>query len=258
MEASAELCDDLDVLETLGEEPEARHVVRIHPHGLVPHHRAVELADEEVERVVAVDVGEVRDVLPVGEEGLAVGVPERVHGEAEARRAGRAFVPEIADVAVSFLGEEVEVAVGVEVEEAIPLADVEVVEAVGAPHVPGGFGRAGVLEELDRAGDLLHEEVEVAVAVDVDELRAGDVEAAEEGMLVRRARLVIDGKGIDLAHEARRRVRARGFVRLARGRTSRREKDEGDRGEKASEAGQSCWGVWVVGCRARILNATTF
>ena len=45
-----------------------------------------------------------------------------------------------------------------------------------------------MLEEEELVAHLLYEEVLIAVGVDVDELRAGDVEPAEEGNVVGEAR----------------------------------------------------------------------
>ena len=44
---------------------------------------------------------------------------------------------------------------------------------IGAPAEAGLRRRADVLEKLYLAGDFLHEQVEVAIGVDVGELRAG-------------------------------------------------------------------------------------
>ena len=191
---------------------EAGHVGADLSRGLVAGDGAHEPADEEVEVAVAVDVGGVGDVLAVGEDGLAARVAEGVGHQHEAGAAGLAPVEVEAHVAERLLGEEVGVAVGVGVHEAEPLADLQVGEAVGPEGVAGAVvAPIHALEEEELAGALLDDEVEVAVRVHVHELRPGDVEAAEEGKVVRLSPGAPDGEGGHASPEvAGGRGRARG------------------------------------------------
>ncbi len=195
-----DLRDDLDVLEAVGDLLEARHAVRVEPGLLVAGHGALEAPDEQVDPAVAVDVGGVGDVLAVGEDRLALRVLEAVGREHEARLGGRALVAVVADVAEELLAQDVHVPVAVEVDEAIPLADLEVVVAIGAPHE--GRRAPDVLEEHHLARRLLHEQVVVAVAVDVHELRSRDVEPAEKGLPVIQTVPVPDRERRDPPHQA--------------------------------------------------------
>ncbi len=218
---------DGDVLEPPGEEHEARRAGGVGAHLLVAVHAAVELAEEEVGPAIAVEVGEVGDVLPLGEDRRAVHVEQGVGGHGEAPAPG---VPPVADAAVLRLAEEVGQAVAVEVGEAVPLAGLEPLVAVGAPLEPGRPGGAGVLEQRELVGALLQEEVEVAVAVDVHQLGARHVEAAEEGRVVRGAGLV--------QHRERGEDAAPGRLRGG-GRWGRRgEEGRGGQGKPAHRAAQ--------------------
>ena len=178
--ARPELGDDLDPLEPVGDEAEPRRAGRMPLGGLVAGDRAVDAAEEEIRQRVAVDVGHLRDVLPVGEDRRALGIAQRIGRLPEPRRRRRTGVLVVAHVAERLLGQQVEVTVVVHVVEAAPLAHRQVVPAIGAPGEVRRRTRAGVLEEDERVAALLDEEVQVAVAVDVHELRPRHVEAAQE------------------------------------------------------------------------------
>ena len=153
---------------------------------------ALDPADEEIEAAVAVEIDDRRDVLAIEEHRRAVGVAHDLGGR-ELRGGLRAGVAVQPDVAERLLGEEVDVAVGVDVDEAVPLTGFEALVLAGAPLVARRGERAGVLEEPDRVLVFLHEQVEVAVGVDVDELRPRHVETAEE-----RQRVLVAGRVDDL------------------------------------------------------------
>src|SRR5690606_26014803 len=107
---------------------------------------------------------------------LAVGVEQGVGHHRELRHARGAGVAPGANQREARLTEQVPEAIAIEVDEAVPLADVDVLETVGAPGPPV----TDTLEVLDLARAFLHEQVEVTVTVDVDQLRPGHVETAQE------------------------------------------------------------------------------
>src|SRR5690606_16627810 len=107
---------------------------------------------------------------------------ERVTGDLEARRSRSAGVVIEPDVAVRPFGDQVMIAVAVHVDEAVPLADVDAAVLVAAPHVTRYRCTTGVLEVHDVVRAFLHEQVEIAITVNVDELRPRHVEAAQERM----------------------------------------------------------------------------
>ena len=169
---ASDLRHDLDVLEAVADQLEARNAVRVDAPLFVPRHRALEAADEQIDLPVAVDVGRVRDVLAIREDRRAGHVLQAVGREHERRGLRRSFVSVVADVAEELLGEKVQVPVPVEVDEAVPLADLEVTEAVGAVH-EGNLRIVHPLEEHDPVRSLLDEEVVVPVTVDVHQLGPG-------------------------------------------------------------------------------------
>ncbi len=116
--------------------------------GLVSRDGALDAADEHVEPLVAIEVDERRDVLPVEEDVLSVGVLQRT-GILERRRRPASRVPVVADVAERQLGQQVLIAVAVEIDESVPLADLEVLIPIGAPFVFRRLRGARVLEEPD-------------------------------------------------------------------------------------------------------------
>ena len=200
----AELRDDLDVLEPIRHEFKPGDLLVIQTHRLVAHHRAVDAADEEIHQAVAIDVGQVGDVLAIDKNGRAGDISERIDRERERGLLGRAFVAKNLDVAEDVLAQQVVVAVLIEIDEAIPFAHFDVVVMIGSPDVAGLGGCADVLEEHQLPRHLLHEQVEVAVGVDIDELGARQVEAAQERMIVGRPRGVAHLEGGHLTREGRR------------------------------------------------------
>ena len=228
--------DDLDVLETVRDVPEGRGVRAERARRLVARDRPHEAADEEVEAAVAVDVRRVGDVLPVREDRLTARVAEGVRDEFEYGPARRAGVPIELHVAEGGLREEVPVSVRVDIHEAEPLSDLEVRVRLRPPGVEPSVRRVLALEEQQAVRRLLHEEVEVAVSVDVHPLRAGHVEAAEEGDFVRVPGFVEHRKGRDGADESgfgagralRRQLPRPGAARCA----SRREERRGQRSRR--------------------------
>ncbi len=176
MQRRLALADDLDVLELLGDELEARRAVRIEPLHFVARDRPIHTSEQHVELAVAVDVGELGDVLTIGVDGGALDILERVSRHGEARCRARADIPIVPDVAERRLGEQVVQPVAIDVHEPIPLADVDALEAFC--RLPPASGRT--LEELQLARILLNEQVEDTVAIDVDQLGTGMLETAEE------------------------------------------------------------------------------
>jgi hypothetical protein len=141
-------------------------------------------------------------------------VAERVGDGHEARPGvGAAVLPGL-DHAVLRFAQQVEVAVVVEVREPVPLPDVEPLVAVGPP-LESHFGPRGALEQDQLTCRLLDEQVEVRVAVEVDELRPRHVEAPEEREPVGRSLPVGHLEGIDPPLEGGQglRDRARGNAR---------------------------------------------
>lgn len=64
--------------------------------------------------------------------------------------------------------------VTIEIDEAIPLPDVDVLKALSRQPPPGSVA----LEELELSRFLLNEEIGEAVAIDVEQLGAGVLEAS--------------------------------------------------------------------------------
>ncbi len=154
--------------------------------GLVTGHAPVEPAEHEVEPSVAVEVDDVGDILPVGEDRRPARVPKGVDDAHEAGLGdGPAILPRLYHAELR-LAEEIGITVVVEIGEAVPLTDLESREPVGAP-LEADRGPVEPLEESDPVGRFLDEQVEVAIGVDVDELGSGDVEAAQKRMVVRPA-----------------------------------------------------------------------
>src|SRR5262249_5132892 len=104
-----------------------------------------------------------------GEVGEAEGVGRWA---GECRRDGATGISEEEDVAVHFTDEDIEVAVAVDVDERrrLEVPDARQAERIGDRRGEGGGGgAAGVAEEIQRCA-LADEEVQIAVAVDVDQL----------------------------------------------------------------------------------------
>src|SRR5206468_4981767 len=129
-----------------------------------------------VELGVAVDVGELGDVLPVRIDRDTLHVLQRIGGNDESRRGPRPHVAVVANVAERRLGEQIVEPVAIDVHEAVPLPNVDALEAVC--RQPPAISRT--LEEFQLARILLNEDVEDTVAIDVDQLGTGMLEAAEE------------------------------------------------------------------------------
>src|SRR5262249_24046233 len=133
-------------------------------------------ANKQIEASVAVDVDCIEDILTVGDDRTTVDVADRV-AQCDGLWLGACpFVVPDADVAGQQLCEQVRLAVVVHVDESKPLAEIEILKTVRAPDPL--VSDALEINELTRA--LLHEEIGLAVAVDVDELRPRHIEAAEE------------------------------------------------------------------------------
>ena len=145
-----------------------------------------------------------------------------------------ADVPVPADVAERLLAKQVRVPVAVEIDEAIPLADFQVLIAVGAPLVLRRRRFAGVLEEPHEVGVFLDEQIEIAVGVDIDELRARNIETAEKWQRVRLAVGVEHREGRDRALEGGRRL-PQLVPSAVEGRQRRRQPDGG--GSQGPERG---------------------
>jgi hypothetical protein len=175
------LADDADALELARHQAEQRRPAGVERRHLVACDGAVQPADQQVGAAVAVEVAELGDVLAVGEDRRAVHVLQRVGDEHEAVGASPALVAVVLDVAERLLRQEIEVAIAVHVGEAIPLTHVD----VSIPRRPQREPRQAVplavpVEQRDPSGDLLQEQIEVAVSIGIHELRPGRVEPGEE------------------------------------------------------------------------------
>src|SRR5690606_15440161 len=115
---------------------------------------------------IAVDVDHVEDVLAIREDRLPVDVAQRIGPHRESWCTPRSDIAPRAHMRVAGLAEQVGQRVAIEVDEAIPLPDVEILVPVGAP----GPAISGAFVERDLPGPFLHEQVEIAVAIDIDEL----------------------------------------------------------------------------------------
>jgi len=93
------LPDDLDVFEFLGDQLKPRRPIGIEPLHLVARDRPVHATEHHVELAVAIDVGELRDVLTVGVNRDTLHILQRVGEGDETRRRARADVAVVADVA---------------------------------------------------------------------------------------------------------------------------------------------------------------
>jgi hypothetical protein len=164
---------------------------------LVEPQPSIQPSQHEVGRGGAVERGEGRHVLPGGEDGRAVGGAERVGGEGERRRGGGALVAIVAHAANRLLAQQVGVAVRIQIAEPKPLPHVQPAILVRLPdEAPVGF-----LEKRDTVCALLHEQIVVAVVVNIYELRSRATQAAQERKLVGAARAVVHRKGRDLPLE---------------------------------------------------------
>ena len=130
--------------------------------------------EHHVELAVAIDVGELRDVLAVGVDRDALHILQRVGRDDEARGGARPHVAVVADVAERGFRKKVGEPIAVYIHEAVPLADVDVLEAVC--RQPPAICTA--LKEIELARVLLDEEIQDAVAIDVDQLGTGVLKAA--------------------------------------------------------------------------------
>src|SRR5712691_7386277 len=168
------LADDLDVFEPFRDKPEPRGAQAVEALHLIASDRAVHAAQQHVELAVAIDVGELGDVLSIGVDRDALHILQRVGGDHEARRRARPDVAVITDVAERRLREEIVESVAVHVHEAVPLPDVDSLEPIS--RQPPAVSRA--LEELELTRVLLNEEIDDTVAIDVEELGARVLEAS--------------------------------------------------------------------------------
>ena len=166
---------------------------------------AADTSQQKVRLPVAVDVRELRDVLPVGVDRLAQGIEQRVGCDDESRRGTCTDVAVVADIAERRFGEQIDEAVAIDIGEAVPLPDVEILIAVGLQLPASG----GPLKQREIVRVLLNEQVIHAVAVDIDELRARVLEAAEEWECVGVAERVRDWERRDRTDEGCRGYRGR-------------------------------------------------
>ncbi len=125
------LPDDLDVFEFLGDQLKPRRPLRIEPLHLVARDRPVHATEHHVELAVAIDVGELRDVLAVGVNRDTLHIPQRVGEGDETRGRARADVAVVADVAERRFREQVDEPIAVHIHEPVPLADVDALIAAG-------------------------------------------------------------------------------------------------------------------------------
>jgi hypothetical protein len=193
----AAAADDLDVLPVVGQERELQRAGRGR---LVMNDEALDAADEQIEALVAIDVHDGGDVLAIERDRQSVGIDERA-ARLESRGLLCAGISKEQDVAERLFSQQVQVAVRIQIDEAIPLADVEVLIAIGPLLVLRRRRLADVLEEPDLVPELLEKQIEIAVGIDVGELRPRNVEAAKEGDGEWPARLVRHGKWRDDAGE---------------------------------------------------------
>ncbi len=110
------LTDDLDVLEPVGHESELWHVIVVHADGFITRDRAVDAANEQIQMIVTVDIGDERNVLPVSENRRPGRIPQGIDRQDEIGLLWRALVPEIPHVTEAGLAENVHVAVAVQVQ----------------------------------------------------------------------------------------------------------------------------------------------
>ena len=101
------LPDDLDILEPLRDQAEPRRPVHIEVFHFVAGDGAVHATEQHIELAVAIDVGELGDVLAVGIDRHAVDVFQCVGGNLKARCRLRSNVAVIPNVAERGLGEEI-------------------------------------------------------------------------------------------------------------------------------------------------------
>ena len=189
---AAQLGDDLDILKSVGDQPEprGRRGIGGSAHSgrrtrrrnlLVPGHRPGQPADEQIHETVAIHVARIGYVLPIREDGSPGSVSKRVGPDAEPA----VVVPPQPHVTEGGLAEQIRVSVPVHVGESIPLPDLEAGKPVGAPFESRPVTPARVFEVDDAPGSFLDEQVGIAVAIDVRELRSGLIEAPQPGMFVR-------------------------------------------------------------------------
>jgi hypothetical protein len=180
------LSDDPNALEFARQEAERGRAAGIRAGRLVARYGSIEPSDQEVGAAVAIQIAELRDVLPVGKDRSASHIFQRVGREDEAIGAALSVVSVVLDVAEGLLGEEIEVAVGVHVGETVPLAHVDVAVPRSARHEPGqAVALTVTLEEGDASGHFLDEQIQITVPVRVHQLRTGRVEPALERQLHR-------------------------------------------------------------------------
>src|SRR5437899_452127 len=181
----------MNVSKPLGNEPKPRRAKRIEPVHFVARDGPIDSAQQHVELAIAIDVGELRDVLAIGVDGGALYVFQRVCGDDECRRRAGANIPIVADVAERRLGKQVVAPIAVQVDEAIPLADVDVLEAISGQRPAS----SALLKQLELSRILLHKEIEAAVAVDVQQLGARMIEPPRNGRAYARPTESVTGNG---------------------------------------------------------------
>ena len=123
--AALQLANDLDVLESIGLEDEARQRrssrrVRLHvPDG------SIHSSNKQIEPAVAVEIVEVRDVLSVRKNRNPRDITKRVFRRDPFRRTGSSLIPNQGHVTVRFLDKQVLVAITFHVDEAMPFTNVQ-------------------------------------------------------------------------------------------------------------------------------------
>jgi hypothetical protein len=180
------LADDSDTLELVGHQPKSRCISRHTRFGLVACDGAVEPPDQKIGAPVAVEVSQLGDVLPVGEDRTALDIPQRVGrkdelGRGSLPRSSKRVVSIISDVAVRLFGKQIEIAILVHVGETKPLSHVQFGIARGSEAEPWPPAVCIIsLEQCHASGHLLHEQIQVSVAIGIYQLGTRCVEATEK------------------------------------------------------------------------------
>ena len=68
----------------------------------------------------------------------------------------------------------------IDVGQLVPLADVQIVKVIGTPDEARCCLCTRVLEEPECAGQFVHEQIEIAVAINVGKLRTRHVQSAQK------------------------------------------------------------------------------
>jgi hypothetical protein len=191
--------------------PERRR--RRRPHVAPQDDRAARIAEHQVHVAVALQVHEVgrglvhgdRLAVLVGEVTAGMGGPVpvvRIRRGPDVRVEGAGGIRGLADREAIVFDQEVVVAVGVDVHEAREVEAVHSRVVVGLERPHGRGRRPGVAEEAELPFLLQDEEIQVAVGVDVQELRARILPAAVHRVR-NRTQPVVHRERLQLAGEVR-------------------------------------------------------